>query len=591
MNKTDCLMRVTTLLCGVLALVWSGGPVARADFIYGPPTKVPNVSRPGASEPRISPDGLELYFVCFADSACPELWVARRSKIRDLWGTAVRVELPAGSARPIFDTACPSFDGLELYFGEGYPGLIVNTRLPCPAAPSGYGSGDLWVSRRTAKDTPWGKPQNLGPVLNTANFEGCPSISADGLSLYFASQRPGGYGYIDLYMTTRQSTDDAWGPPVNLGAPINTWNSEATPFISPDGLSLYYAVGDVQADIYVSTRATTSASWGTPVPFEPVSSSAAEWFLSFSTGDSTLYFTRQNDVFRPMTYDVWQVEVLPLADFNGDGKSDEKDYLTMTQHWGQDYGGCDIGPRPLGDGVLDVQDLIVFLETTEGRDVALSPPPHAAEVAPDVILQWTSPAFAPTSDIYLGISREAVTRADRANPQDVLVSKAQVGTTYDPEGLLDYSRTYYWRVDFVIPGPTPTIYAGPVLSFTTHAFAYPIQNVIATASPVKTVDGSGLDPSDGHSTDVRDMWQSTMAAPHWIQFQFDQAYSLHELWVWNSNQLIEPFIGFGARTVKIEYSTDGTAWTALANVPEFARAPGKPGYVPNTTVNFGGVSA
>ncbi len=54
---------------------------------------------------------------------------------------------------------------------------------------------------------------------------------------------------------------------------------------------------------------------------------------------------------------------------------------------------------------------------------------------------------------------------------------------------------------------------------------------------------------------------------------------------------MESFVGFGAKDVKIEYSTDGTTWTALANVPQFARAPGLPGYAANTTVNFGGVSA
>ena len=54
---------------------------------------------------------------------------------------------------------------------------------------------------------------------------------------------------------------------------------------------------------------------------------------------------------------------------------------------------------------------------------------------------------------------------------------------------------------------------------------------------------------------------------------------------------MEPFIGFGAKSVKIEYSTDGTKWTPLANVPEFARAPGQPGYTANTKVSFGGVTA
>jgi len=162
---------------------------------------------------------------------------------------------------------------------------------------------------------------------------------------------------------------------------------------------------------------------------------------------------------------------------------------------------------------------------------------------------------------------------------------------------LKLSQTYYWRVDFVIAGPTPAIVKGPVLQFTTAALTYQIRSITATASPSqvgmgpeKTIGGSGLDKSDGHSTNGTDMWLST-TAPHWIQYQFDKIYTLHELWVWNSNQPVEPFIGFGAKAVKIEYSTDGTTWTPLANVPEFAKATGKPGYAANTIVSFAATPA
>jgi hypothetical protein len=180
----------------------------------------------------------------------------------------------------------------------------------------------------------------------------------------------------------------------------------------------------------------------------------------------------------------------------------------------------------------------------------------------------------------------------------VLVNKGQTATACEPEGPLELSQTYYWRVDFVTGGPAPTIYKGPVLDFTTEAFPPRIRNVTATASsslsgsgPEKTVDGSGLDKSDGHSTAVKDMWWSLTVPPHWIQFEFDKVYGLHELWVWNSNQVAEPFLGFGAKSVRIEYSTDGMTWTPLASVPEFARAPGKPGYTANTIVSFAGIPA
>jgi hypothetical protein len=191
---------------------------------------------------------------------------------------------------------------------------------------------------------------------------------------------------------------------------------------------------------------------------------------------------------------------------------------------------------------------------------------------------------------------EAVTNASRANPQDVLVSQEQTATAYQSASLLEYGQTYYWRIDLMVPGLTPAICQGPVLSFTTTT--YPIKNVSATASsaqlsmgPEKTIDGSGLDKKDGHSTTGTDMWLSTGAQPNWIRYQFDKVYAVRELWVWNSNQAIEPFLGFGAKTVKIEYSTDGTKWTQLADAPEFARASGQPGYLHNTTVSFGGVAA
>ncbi len=182
----------------------------------------------------------------------------------------------------------------------------------------------------------------------------------------------------------------------------------------------------------------------------------------------------------------------------------------------------------------------------------------------------------------------------------MLVSQGQTATTYDPAGLLEFSQTYYWRVDFVGRRPCiPPSTKGRSWSFTTEAYAYPIKNVTATASSCTGRHGAG---EDGRRLGARqerrafDGWQRTCgsapgAQPNWIQYQFDKVYTLHELWVWNSNQPVEPFIGFGAKTVKIEYSTDGTTWTPLANVPEFARAPGQPGYAANTTVSFGGVTA
>jgi hypothetical protein len=115
----------------------------------------------------------------------------------------------------------------------------------------------------------------------------------------------------------------------------------------------------------------------------------------------------------------------------------------------------------------------------------------------------------------------------------------------------------------------------------------------ADSGPEKTVDGSGLNALDQHDTTNINMWTSAVGQepPVWIQYEFDRIYKLHQMWVWNSNNTLEWLAGLGVKTATIEYSTDGTTWTALANVPEFAQAPGSADYVHDTTVDFGGIAA
>jgi hypothetical protein len=226
------------------------------------------------------------------------------------------------------------------------------------------------------------------------------------------------------------------------------------------------------------------------------------------------------------------------------------------------------------------------------------PEDHATDVPLDVLLSWTAGEYAAAHDMYLGTTFIDVNDATRANPGGVLVSQGQTATTYDPDGLLEFGQTYFWRIDEVNSPPDATIFKGEVWSFTAEPYAYSITNITATASsakdgngPENTVNGSGLNPQDQHSTDDAHMWLSTETPPHWIQYEFDQVYKVYELWVWNYNHGFEPFVGWGARDVTIEYSLDGETWTELEDVPEFARAPGQATYTPGTTVSFDGVFA
>jgi len=227
------------------------------------------------------------------------------------------------------------------------------------------------------------------------------------------------------------------------------------------------------------------------------------------------------------------------------------------------------------------------------------PDDGATDVPRDAVLSWTAGPFAVAHDVYFGETFEDVNQANRDNPLEALKSQGQAGTQYDPDGLLDFDQTYYWRIDEVNAPPDSTVFAGDVWSFTTESYGYPIANVTATASsagagtgPEKTVDGSGLNASDEHSTTLTDMWLTAPGAllPAWIQFAFDQPYELEEMLVWNSNQLIESWVNFGAKDVTVEYSLDGADWTMLGDV-EFVQAPGDPAYTYDTAVDLSGVNA
>ena len=102
----------------------------------------------------------------------------------------------------------------------------------------GYGSCDLFISEKTGNE--WSIPRNLGPVINSPNWDSQPALSADGNTLYFISDRPGGIGNRDIWMSYK-SPDGEWGKPVNLGNKINTGADEVSPFIHSNGQTLYFS--------------------------------------------------------------------------------------------------------------------------------------------------------------------------------------------------------------------------------------------------------------------------------------------------------------------------------------------------------------
>ena len=329
---------------------------ANADFIFGTPIKVPNVnvSSVDVGNPEISSDGLALYYNVHGNGAS-DIWVMTRGTTDDNWGAPLNLGQPVNS--PSYE-AQPSIsaDGLELYFGDG-----SYTTLG-PYRPGGHGDSDLWVSRRATTDDPWGEPVNLGPIVNSSDMDSDPEISADGLMLFFNSNRSSDNRYPDIWVTTRPTKDSRWTEPVKLGPNINTIRYDGDPDISSDGLSLFFcSYGDLTGfggvDLWVSKRTNINDPWGEPVNLGPIINTVySDSDTSISADGSILYFASN----RSGLWEIWQVSIEPNCDFNGDLKIDLEDMHIMVDNWGKNYPLCDIGPTPLGDGIVNVEDIKVL---------------------------------------------------------------------------------------------------------------------------------------------------------------------------------------------------------------------------------------
>jgi hypothetical protein len=167
----------------------------------------------------------------------------------------------------------------------------------------------------------WSAPVNLGPSVNSPATDAAPAVSKHGLSLYFNSNRPGGVGLSDIWVSRRDATTDTWGIPLNLGPVVNSAGIDASPALSRDDHFLFFHSNrGGNMDIWASYREHTHDDFGWQPPVNvgagvnsPFEESMGGFFENHGTGAPQIFFGSN----RPGigAFDLYVSETLPDGTF------------------------------------------------------------------------------------------------------------------------------------------------------------------------------------------------------------------------------------------------------------------------------------
>ena len=158
--------------------------------------------------------------------------------------------------------------------------------------PDSYGSCDLYISY--LKNGVWTPAKNMGNIVNSTSWDSQPSLSADGKVLFFTSSRRGGMGGSDIWVTFKDANGN-WKKPGPLAAPINDAGKSESPFIHPDGRTLYFRSdrkpGIGGFDLYMA-KMDEAGKWSVPLNLGyPINTSEDEGALIVSTDGTTAYYS------------------------------------------------------------------------------------------------------------------------------------------------------------------------------------------------------------------------------------------------------------------------------------------------------------
>ena len=175
----------------------------------------------------------------------------------------------------------------------------------------GYGSCDLFISTKVGEE--WSLPKNMGKTINSAAWDSQPSLSADGRTLFFVSNRKGGYGKRDIYVSTLDDKGN-WTKPLNIGGGINTSYDDISPFIHPNGQRLYFStdgrLGFGSFDIYFSEK--ERGEWTKPINFGyPINTHNDEVSMYISSDGKKGFYSHEEQVKSSFTSTLYEIDIPP----------------------------------------------------------------------------------------------------------------------------------------------------------------------------------------------------------------------------------------------------------------------------------------
>ncbi|HTN44778.1 MAG TPA: OmpA family protein [Flavipsychrobacter sp.] len=249
-----------------------------------------NLQRPNTPDPEMYPwintDSSKLYFTRRINNIDEDFFYTTLDSCGG-WYTGLNMGRPPNTLDQ---------ESAQMISADGH--YLFYTKCEIRSA-NGWAQGgcDLFMSYRVSEDSAWSVPQSFGATINTPGYEGMGCLSADNRTLYFVSNREGGFGGLDIWMSKFEN--GLWQAPRNLGSSVNSSGDETAPYLHIDNHSLYFASngrpGMGGSDLFMSRKAGDT-SWTEAVNLGyPINTACDENSLCISSSGHTLYFASDRD--------------------------------------------------------------------------------------------------------------------------------------------------------------------------------------------------------------------------------------------------------------------------------------------------------